>query len=138
MSDLEAIIRLTNDFGHELDRGTADGFAALFTDDALYTFGERVTNGRDAIRAFYVNRTVNGPRVSRHVATGLRVDFASETRATGISVCSTFSAAGEGVIDSTVFAVVADFEDVYVKEDGHWLFAERHIIAVFRAAPVGG
>jgi hypothetical protein len=31
-------------------------------------------------------------------------------------------------------AIVADFEDVYTLVDGRWLFAERHIRPMFKAA----
>ena len=134
IEDHLAIERLCADFAHELDRGTAEGFAALFVQDATYTHGTRVLNGRDALLQFAQNRFANGPRTSRHVVTGLRIDFEGEDSATGISCCTTFSAAGEAPIASTVPAIVADFVDVYRRVDGVWLFAERTIYPAFKAA----
>jgi SnoaL-like domain len=133
MSDRQVIAQLNDDFCHELDRGSVDGWVALFTPDALYTFGPRVLRGTEQLREFYLGRTRNGPRTSRHMVTGLRIEFIGPTQARGLSVCMTFAAQGVPPIQSTVPAVVADFEDVYALVDGRWRFAERHIRPMFRA-----
>lgn len=133
MNNRQAIARLNDDFCHELDRGTAEGFVALFTSDALYTFGPRVLRGSEQLRDFYIGRTREGPRTSRHMISGLRIEFTGPAEARGLSVCMTFSAPGVPPIQSTVPAVVADFEDLYAFAGGRWLFAERHIRPMFRA-----
>src|SRR4051812_24988511 len=89
-----AIQQLNDDFGHELDRGDVEGFVQLFTPDALYTNGPRILRGTEQIREFYLGRTRDGPRTSRHFVTGLRIEFLSEEAARGVSVCLTFSAPG--------------------------------------------
>ena len=134
LSDRLAIERLCDDFCHELDRGSADGFVSLFTPGALYTNGPRVLEGAAQIREFHVNRTRDGPRTSRHFVTGLRISFQDERTARGLSVCVTFSAPGLPPIESTVPAVVADFEDLYSFDGNRWRFAERHIRTQFKAA----
>lgn len=136
-ADRQAIARLGDDFCHELDRGTVEGFAALFMPDALYTHGARILRGIEQIREFYSGRTRDGPRTSRHMVTGLRVDFTGEMSARGLSVCMTFSAPGLPPISSTVPAIVADFEDRYTFDGVRWRFAERHIHPMFRAATLG-
>ena len=133
-ADRHAIAQLNDNFCHELDRGDAAGFIALFTADALYTNGPRILRGTDEIRRFYIDRTRDGPRTSRHFTQGLRVHFTDEVTACGVSACMTFSAPGLPPIASTIPAVVADFEDVYTFDGGQWLFAERHILVMFRAA----
>jgi uncharacterized protein (TIGR02246 family) len=134
LSDRLAIQQLNDDFCHELDRGDADGFVALFTPEALYTNGPRILRGTDQIREFYVSRTRDGPRTSRHFTTGLRIVFQDEKSARGLSACLTFAAPGVPPIESTVPAIVADFDDLYVLRDGKWQFAERHIRPMFKAA----
>jgi uncharacterized protein (TIGR02246 family) len=134
LSDRLAIQQLNDDFCHELDRGDVDGFVALFTPDALYTNGPRVLRGAEQIRDFYLNRTRDGPRTSRHFGTGLRIRFLNEQAARGLSVGLTFSAPGRPPIESTVPAIVADFDDLYALRDGRWQFAERHIRPMFKAA----
>ncbi len=110
---------------------------ALFTPDALYTHDTRVLRGIEQIREFYAGRTRAGPRTSRHMTTGLRIDFAGTLSARGLSVCMTFSAPGLPPIQSTVPAIVADFEDIYAFDGSRWRFAERHIRPQFRAAMLG-
>jgi uncharacterized protein (TIGR02246 family) len=134
LSDRLAIQQLNDDFCHELDRGDVDGFVGLFTPDALYTNGPRVLRGAEQIREFYLSRTRDGPRTSRHFVTGLRIRFLGEQSARGLSVCLTFSAPGVPPIESTVPAIVADFDDLYALSDGKWQFAERHIRPMFKTA----
>jgi hypothetical protein len=133
-ADRRAIEQLNEDFCHELDRGNVEGFVALFTKDALYTNGPRVLRGEAQIRQFYVERTRDGPRTSRHFTQGLRIEFTGGSSARGLSAAFTFSASGLPPIESTVPAVVADFEDVYAFDGLRWRFAERHIVPLFRAA----
>ena len=133
-ADHQAITQLNDDFGHELDRGDVDGFVALFTPDALYINGPRVLRGSEDIRRFYLDRTRDGPRTSRHMLSGLRIRFTGRASATGVSSCMTFSAAGLPPFGSTLPAIVADFEDVYAFYGATWRFAERHIRPLFKGA----
>ncbi len=133
LADRLAITQLNNDFCHELDRGTVEGFVVLFTPEALYTNGPRILRGEEQIREFYLGRTRDGPRTSRHLVSGLRIEFTGETSARGLSACLTFSALGPPPIESITPAIVADFEDVYAFDGARWRFAERHIRPMFRA-----
>lgn len=132
--DIVAIERLNAAFCHELDRGTPEGFAALFTDAAFYTHGRRESRGRDEILAFARSRTAAGPRTSRHVQTGLRIELQGADRAAGTSCCTTFAASATPPIASTLPILVADFRDVYALEEGAWRFAERHIVPIFTSS----
>jgi hypothetical protein len=134
LSDRQAITQLNNDFCQELDRGTVEGFLALFASDALYTNGPRILRGAEQIREFYIARTRDGPRTSRHLVSGLRIEFTGDRAARGLSACLTFSAPGLPPIESTTPAIVADFEDVYAFDGARWQFAERHIRPMFRAS----
>ena len=137
-ADRQAIEQLNDDFCHQLDRGNVEGFIALFTEDAIYTHGPRALRGAPQIRQFYLDRTRNGPRISRHFTQGLRIEFTGERSARGLSAAFTFSADGAPPIDSTVPAVVADFQDVYAFDGVRWRFAERHIVPLFRAPRQAG
>lgn len=133
--DLLAIERLNDDFCFELDRGSPEGFAALFATDALYTRAARISRGRDEILAFARSRTAAAPRTSRHIQAGLRIAFSGAAQASGISCCTTFAASAAPPIAGTVPVLVADFIDGYIKHDGVWLFAKRHIEPVFTVLP---
>jgi hypothetical protein len=133
-ADRRAIEQLNEEFCHQLDRGHVEAFVALFTVDALYTHGSRVLRGQAQIRQFYIDRTRDGPRTSRHFTQGLRIEFTGESAARGLSAAFTFSASGPPPIESTIPAVVADFEDIYAFDGVRWRFAERNIVPLFRAA----
>lgn len=118
-------------FAHHLDHDEIGALVDLFTDDALYTHGERVSRGRDEIERLFRNRIAKGPRTSRHLLSGLRLEIESATAATGTSVCLSFAADGLPPLPARPF-LVADFEDRYrLDDDGRWRFAERHIHRVF-------
>lgn len=118
-------------FAHHLDHNETEALALLFTVDALYTHGERRSEGRDEIASLFRNRIASGPRTSRHIYSGLRIAVLSETEATGTSVCLSFAADGLPPLPAKPF-LVADFVDRYrLDDDGCWRFAERHIRRVF-------
>lgn len=126
-----AIEELNAAFAHHLDHGDIDALVDLFTVDALYTHGARRNHGRDEIEALFRNRVAKGPRTSRHLYSGLRVEIESATEATGSSVCLSFAADGLPPLPARPF-LVADFIDRYRRDDdGCWRFAERHIERVF-------
>jgi hypothetical protein len=137
-ADRHAIEQLNDDFCHQLDRGNVEGFVSLFTEDALYSNGPRALRGEQQIRQFYLDRTRNGPRTSRHFTQGLRIEFTGEKSARGLSAAFTFSAVGSAPIESTIPALVADFQDVYAFDGLRWRFAERHIVPLFRAPRQAG
>lgn len=120
-------------FAHHLDHGNIDELVALFTDDALYTHGPRISRGRAEIETVFRKREARGPRTSRHLLSGLRIAIDSPTSASGSSVCLSFAADGVPPLPAKPF-LVADFEDRYrLDADGSWRFAERHILRVFTA-----
>lgn len=122
-------------FTHHLDHGEVEALTDLFTVDALYTHGERRSEGRGEIESLFRNRADGGPRTSRHLVSGLRLEIESETAATGTSVCLSFAADGLPPLPAKPF-LVADFRDRYrCGDDGRWRFAERHIHRVFVGEP---
>jgi ketosteroid isomerase-like protein len=125
-------------FTRHLDHGDVDALVDLFTDDALYTHGERRSEGKAAIEALFRRRTAGGPRTSRHICSGLMLEILDASNARGTSVCLSFAADGVPPLPATPF-LVADFEDHYRRGgDGRWRFAARHIERIFAAASNSG
>ena len=137
-----ALEDLNTDFCHFLDYGMVDELVDLFTVDARYSHGNRVSSGREAIRALFRGRATAGTRTSRHLQTGLKITLLAQDKAAGQSVCLTFAAdAAPPVTPATPF-LVADFSDEYQRDqDGRWRISRRHIARIFTAAdnqgPVG-
>jgi hypothetical protein len=118
-------------FTHHLDHGEIEALVALFTADAIYTHGARVSSGRAEIDALFRQRIAKGPRTTRHIYSGLRFAIESDHAASGTSVCLSFAADGMPPLPARPF-LVADFVDRYRRDDdGCWRFAERHIHRVF-------
>ncbi len=133
LADRLAIEDLNAAFAFHLDHGEIEPLVALFTEDAVYTNGARRSEGRAEIEAFFRARTAAGPRTSRHLMTGLRIRFESDTRAKGTSVWLSFAANGVPPIENCEPFMVADFIDHYARgDDGVWRIARRHIEPVFR------
>lgn len=137
-----ALEDLNTAFTHHLDHNEVEPLIDLFTDDVLYTHGSRRSEGRDAVARLFRNRAAAGPRTSRHLYSGLKLDIQSATAATGTSVCMTFGQDGLPPLAPALPILVADFKDVYLLcGDGRWRFRERHIERVFvdpqSSGPVG-
>jgi ketosteroid isomerase-like protein len=141
--EIELAIRALNaDFCFFLDHDETRQLADLFTDDALYTHGNRESHGRKEILELFTTRSTAGTRTSRHLQSGLRLQIDSETSAAGQSVCMTFGADLSPPISSTEPHLIADFVDEYRHcTDGRWRFSRRHIERIFVApdnqGPIG-
>jgi SnoaL-like protein len=137
-----ALQDLNTAFGYLLDHDRIDDLVELFTEEAVYTHGERRSVGRAAIRALFDSRQAAGARTTRHMSTGLTLHIDSASTARGSSVCMTFAHDGLPPVTPATPYLVADFEDQYqLCPDGRWRIARRDIRRIFTAAgnpgPVG-
>ncbi len=143
IEDELALQRLNADFCYYLDHNETDSLIDLFTADANYSHGERLSNGRDEIHELFETRNASGKRTARHIQSGLRFEFIDKQLATGKSVCITFAADQAPPISGSIPHLVADFVDDYVLcADGRWRISRRHIERIFTSpnneGPVGG
>ena len=131
----QAIEDLNNDFCHFLDSNMIEELVELFTEDANYSHGSRVSCGKTEIEALFTGRSVAGVRTSRHMQTGLRITLQDPDNATGKSVCLTFACDGPPPISPATPFLVADFIDEYSRcADGRWRIRKRHIERIFMAS----
>jgi hypothetical protein len=133
LADILAIQELNNAFAYHLDHNEIEQLVALFSPDAQYSNGPRLSRGRAEIEAFYRSRTAHGVRTARHMYSGLRIVFESADRVRATSVWLSFAQNSAPPIDYSVPFLVADFEDVYERgDDGGWRILSRHIHPIFR------
>jgi hypothetical protein len=137
-----AIEALNVDFCHFLDDNRVDDLVDLFTEEARYSHGRRLSKGRAEIRELFKARAADGCRTSRHMQTGLKITRTGSRRARGKSVCLTFACDGPPPISPATPFLVADFSDEYeLCDDGKWRICRRHIERIFTATdnkgPVG-
>ena len=127
-----ALHDLVNEFAHRVDFGPAETVADLFVEDGWYAWGEKRSAGREAIREVYRQRAARGTRTARHLCTNLRVSMVSDTQAQGQSIWLIFAEDGPPPHPAMPL-LVADVTDVYVRQDGQWLFQSRQLHDVFVA-----
>ena len=137
-----ALEELNTDFNYFLDHGEVDRLLDLFTDDVYYTHGERVSHGKHELEQVFRRRSAAGPRTTRHLYSGLKLDVESADCVRGTCVCATFGANALPPVPTATPTLVADFDDLYVRgEDGRWRIKERHIRRLFvdpaNSGPVG-
>lgn len=127
-----ALRELNANFCYFLDHHETDQLVDLFTDDAIYTHGERRSQGRDAIFRLFHDRETSGPRTARHMQSGLRFRITDEHTAAGQSICMTFVANQLPPIMPAIPHLVADFVDEYRHcSDKRWRICRRHIERIF-------
>lgn len=131
----QALTGLNNDFCYYLDHGMVDELVDLFCKDAVYTHGQRVSNGREEIRQLFAPRRGAENRTSRHLQSGLRIQVTGFEHASGQSVCLTFGANEQPPVAPATPYLVADFIDEYMLcNDGRWRIKKRCIERIFTAA----
>jgi len=128
LRDRVAIEALCIEYFYLLDHGQAEKVADLFTDEGVLDLGERVFNGKQAIRDYYAARSKT--RITRHVSTNLRLVFQGQDRVQGLRTFTYYGAEGPGTPPAV--PSVADYEEVFVRgADGRWRFASRKVTPVF-------
>lgn len=129
--DRAAIVALNDTFARALDGGTLASFLSVFTDDVDYRSGPRQLKGLGDLQRFFTERAAGG-RVSRHMYSGIAIDFIGADEATGIATWLTFAGSGPLPINSAAPFLVADIADVYRRTASGWKIARRTITPVFR------
>lgn len=119
LQELEAIKRLKYKYLRCLDQKRWSELAECFTEDATsaYSGGKYSFEGRDAILKFLEGAMGADSFLSSHTVHHPEIEFASETRATGVW------ALRDTVIETKANIIIrgaAFYEDEYVKVDGAW------------------
>lgn len=127
-----ALDQLVNEFAYLVDFGPSETIADLFVEDGWYGWGDKRSVGREAIRNTYRARAARGLRTSRHLNTNQRLTMAGDNEARGQSIWLIFAEDGPPP-HPAVPLLVADVHDVYVHQDGRWLFQSRQLDDVFVA-----
>jgi hypothetical protein len=121
--------RLTHRYCRFADRGEASRLAELFTEDGLFELPDLRLRGRKEIAGTFARREALTELRTLHLCTNIDVEVEDETTARGwVNLCLFRRwAAGDGdlAVPVTAPALVATYDDVYARVDGHWLIAAR-------------
>jgi hypothetical protein len=131
----QMIEALNAEFAWLIDHRDGAGVDALFTPAGVYDMSNRVFRGREEIRGFYQARKSRGRRAARHVFTNLHLVMDEPARATGTTILTLYACDGEPPYPTQAI-LVADYDDVYVREEGgRWRYESRVIIPAFGGVP---
>ena len=126
----QAIEQLVAEHAWLIDHGQAERIAALYTADARVLGIGPDKVGRAAIQAWAAERQAMTERRSRHVQTNLRLVAVSADEYRGTVVLTLYRHDG-ATFAGPVPLMVAEYDDVYRREEGVWRFAERRLSVLF-------
>lgn len=122
LADIEEIRIVLTDYGRFLDARDFASYSRLFAKDGEWVGGFGTVKGPAAIQAF-MEKNIPGPNTTHnyHLLTNFEIDVHGDT-ATAWSRW-TFVVAGPDKKPS--MAQGGRYEDVLIREDGHWKFEKR-------------
>lgn len=128
------ITKLNAKFAYLVDHHNGDFIPNLFVENGSYGLGERVAEGRSAIKMFFDMRKGRGKRVSRHVFSPPTIIEETERTVKAITMLTLFAEDGDGPHPADIL-MLADYHDEYVKVDDSWKYKSRAVVPVFGAQP---
>ena len=126
--DRAAIHRLLVDYGRTLDARDFDGFAGLFARDGVYVAGGGGGQGLsgpeagEAMRRTFAENALGFAEPNYHVFFNETVDFTGDDSATANSQSLYMVPGDDGAPRA---AMMAQYDDELVREQGRWKFARR-------------
>jgi uncharacterized protein (TIGR02246 family) len=127
--DLQSEVQdLISRYAWAADSGDVEGYVECFTEDGVFAIKDvEPAVGAAAIRIFYQGarkRRVDAGQRTQHVMTNLVV-VENADGATAKSYLTLITREPDG---STSVERGGEYQDVLIKKDGRWLFAERSLV----------
>lgn len=136
--DRAAIHRLLVDYGRTLDARDFDGFAKLFARDGVYVAGGGGGKGLsgpeagEAMRRTFAENALGFAEPNYHVFFNETVDFTGNDSASASSQSLYMVPGDDGAPRA---AMMAQYDDELVREQGRWKFARRVVHGQMPAPP---
>ena len=138
MARINAIVtaceRLEHDYAIYRDRGDAEAFANIFTEDGEWGRPTTVLKGREAIREYIESSAGGPPEAHMQFQTTIQITPVDDTTATGISYAIVLEAPiPEAGLPATVigFQVASESRSTYKLTDDGWKIATREYTTLF-------
>jgi len=122
LEDIEGIQRVLTDYGRLLDARDFAGYSRLFAKDGEWVGGFGTVKGPAAIQAF-MEKNIPGPNTANnyHVLSNFEIDVHGDTA----TAWSRWAFIVPGPDKKPTLAQGGRYEDLLVREDGHWKFKRR-------------
>jgi hypothetical protein len=138
MATRGAIEALTIDYWRRVDRLSDAPVEELYVEAGVMHLGSLRIEGKDGIRAFFIERTRQEKlvgRTTRHLVNGLWIEPAPQGRLRVSSTVQVLSGVGDWPLASVPASSVGDFEDVVAEvSPGVFRFELRSVRTVFTGA----
>ena len=126
--------RLEHDYAIYRDRGDAEAFANIFTEDGEWGRPTTVLKGREAIRDYIASSAGGPPEAHMQFQTTIQITPVDDTTATGISYALVLEAPiPEAGLPATTagFQVASESRSTYRLTDDGWKIATREYTTLF-------
>ena len=122
MEDVEEIRRVLTDYGRFLDARDFASYAHLFAKDGEWVGGFGTVKGPAAIQAF-MEKNIAGPNTTHnyHLLSNFEIDVHGDTA----TAWSRWTFVVPGPDQKPAMAQGGRYEDLLVREEGHWKFKRR-------------
>ena len=122
LEDIEAIRSVLTDYGRFLDARDFASYARLFARDGEWVGGFGTVKGPAAIQAF-MEKNIPGPNTAHnyHVLSNFEIDVHGDTA----TAWSRWAFVVPGPDQKPVIGQGGRYDDLLVREDGHWRFKRR-------------
>jgi len=136
-ADATAIQNLVAAYFQRTDRPGIDPVSELFAQAGTLALGNMVITGRASIALFFEERNLSQSavqRVTRHMSGGIELTAMDADRVAGRSTALVFAGEGQCPLPTGAPSTICDFDDIYVRTSGGWLFEERRATVIFTGA----
>ena len=122
LEDIEEIRRVLTDYGRFLDARDFAAYARLFARDGEWVGGFGTMKGPTAIQAF-MEKNIPGPNIAHnyHLLSNFEIDVHGDTA----TAWSRWAFIVPGPDQKPTMAQSGRYDDLLVREDGHWKFKRR-------------
>jgi uncharacterized protein (TIGR02246 family) len=122
LEDIEEIRRVLTDYGRFLDARDFAAYARLFARDGEWVGGFGTMKGPTAIQAF-MEKNIPGPNtaLNHHLLSNFEIDVHGDTA----TAWSRWAFIVPGPDQKPTMAQSGRYDDLLVREDGHWKFKRR-------------
>ena len=122
LEDIEEIRGVLTDYGRFLDARDFAAYARLFAKDGEWVGGFGAVKGPAAIQAF-MEKNIPGPNTAHnyHLLSNFEIDVHGDTA----TAWSRWTFIVPGPDQKPVMAQGGRYEDLLIREDGHWKFRRR-------------
>ncbi|MBX3551221.1 MAG: nuclear transport factor 2 family protein [Pseudolabrys sp.] len=129
---LQELTALEVDYWYDVDHNWGRTVSDLYVPDGVFSIGDKVMAGQEAIAGFYRWREGRGDREARHVVTNFRVDARNGNRATFRCIMLLYAADGKPVLESRPAIMIADIiAECEYGQDSNWRFISHRLIPIF-------